>query len=63
VIYYNIEKDLYIKDMEDIDPVEAKNLLWILDNKIDNLGMNFSVDEDIFGELNTIELIPNGKNI
>lgn len=49
--------------MEDIDPELTNNLMWILDNEIENLGINYSVNRFNFGILETVDLIPNGKNI
>jgi hypothetical protein len=30
--------------MEDIDPEEAKSLIWVLENEVRDLGLTFSVD-------------------
>lgn len=49
--------------MEDIDPEYFKNLSWILENDINALGLNFSIDVDNFGETKTIDLLPNGRNL
>ena len=46
-MFYNIiklEKPLYINDLEDIDPDEAKNPIWTLENDIKDLGLQFSID-------------------
>lgn len=34
--------DLYISDLEDIDPELTKNLLWVLENDISELGVYFA---------------------
>ena len=39
-----LKRTLYIVDLEDIDPDEAKNLLWILGNNVDELHLNFTID-------------------
>ena len=50
-------------DIEDIDHQYYKNLKWILDNDVTYLDLNFSYQEDKFGEMMEIELIPGGKQI
>lgn len=60
------EKDLYINDLQDIDPEVARSLIWMLNNDVSSmseLGMTFSVERNIMGMLETIDLIPNGRNI
>ena len=51
------------RDVESIDPEYANNLQWILDNLIDNLGLelNFSVETDVFGATEMYELKPGGS--
>ncbi|CAI9718982.1 E3 ubiquitin-protein ligase HACE1 isoform X1 [Octopus vulgaris] len=51
------------KDVSSIDPDYAKNLQWLLDHEINNLGLNltFSVQTDVFGMLQEIELKPGGS--
>ena len=53
------------KDVSSIDPEYAKNLQWILDNDVTDLGLelNFMVETDVFGAMEEIELKPNGSNI
>jgi len=53
------------KDVASIDPEYAKNLQWILDNDVTDLGLelNFLVETDVFGAMEEIELKPNGANI
>ncbi len=53
------------RDVESIDPEYANNLQWILDNEIDNLGLEltFSVETDVFGTTELIELRPDGSTI
>ena len=53
------------KDVESIDPEYASNLQWILDNGIDDLGLEltFSVETDVFGATEMIELKPGGSGI
>ena len=52
-------------DVESIDPEYASNLQWILDNPIDNLELEltFSVETDVFGATELLELKPNGSAI
>ncbi|KRX08891.1 HECT-domain-containing protein [Pseudocohnilembus persalinus] len=58
-------KDLYISDLEDIDPELAKNLKFILENDMgdgEDLLQYFSYSTEIMGKMTEIELIPNGFN-
>ena len=51
--------------MESIDPEYANNLQWLLDHEIDSLGLEltFSVETDVFGTTEAIELKPGGSII
>jgi hypothetical protein len=50
--------------MESIDPDFYKSLRWMLDNSIDGvIDQTFSIEEEKFGETETIDLIPDGQNI
>ena len=53
------------RDVESIDPEYANNLLWLLDHKIDTLDLEltFSVETDVFGTTEMIELKPGGSSI
>ncbi|XP_076824638.1 E3 ubiquitin-protein ligase HACE1-like [Clavelina lepadiformis] len=53
------------KDVASIDPEYAKNLQWILDNDVTDLGLEltFAVETDVFGAMEEIDLKPNGSNI
>lgn len=53
------------KDVASIDPDYAKNLQWILDHDISALGLDltFSVETDVFGFNEEVELKPGGKRI
>ena len=52
------------QDVESIDPEYANNLLWLLDHKIDTLDLEltFSVETDVFGTTEMIELKPQGSS-
>jgi len=52
-------------DVASIDEEYAKNLQWILDNDITDmgLGLTFQVETDVFGAMREIELLPNGSKI
>jgi hypothetical protein len=52
-------------DMEDVDPEYYKNLKWLLETDISDMGefLTFSYDEDRFGQTETIDLIENGRNV
>ncbi|KAB1275471.1 E3 ubiquitin-protein ligase HACE1 [Camelus dromedarius] len=50
------------QDVASIDPEYAKNLQWILDNDISDLGLEltFSVETDVFGAMEEVPLKPGG---
>ncbi|KAK3551640.1 hypothetical protein QTP70_020850 [Hemibagrus guttatus] len=53
------------QDVSSIDPEYAKNLQWILDNDISDLGLEltFSVETDVFGAMEEVPLKPGGSGI
>lgn len=56
-------KAVSVKDMESLDPDYYKSLIWMLENDItDIITETFSVDNDKFGVVETIDFIPNGRN-
>jgi E3 ubiquitin-protein ligase HACE1 len=52
-------------DVASIDPDYAKNLQWLLDHDITELGLGitFAVESDVFGELQEVELKPGGTKL
>ncbi|KAE9376104.1 hypothetical protein N431DRAFT_333518 [Stipitochalara longipes BDJ] len=57
-------KSVSVKDMESLDPDYYKSLVWMLENDItDIITETFSVDNDKFGVVETIDFIPDGRNI
>jgi E3 ubiquitin-protein ligase HUWE1 len=57
-------KAVSIKDMESLDPEYYKSIVWMLENDItDIITETFSVDNDKFGVVETVDLIENGRNI
>ena len=52
-------------DVESIDPEYANNLQWLLDNEIDSLelGLTFSLETDVFGVTELIQLKPEGNSL
>jgi E3 ubiquitin-protein ligase HUWE1 len=57
-------KAVSVKDMESLDPDYYKSLVWMLENDItDIITETFSVDNDKFGVVETIDFVPNGRNI
>ncbi|KUJ13456.1 uncharacterized protein LY89DRAFT_754201 [Mollisia scopiformis] len=57
-------KAVSVKDMESLDPDYYKSLIWMLENDItDIITETFSVDNDKFGVVETIDFIPDGRNI
>ncbi|KAJ7341797.1 hypothetical protein JRQ81_007055 [Phrynocephalus forsythii] len=53
------------QDVASIDPEYGKNLQWILDNDISDLGLEltFSVETDVFGAMEEMPLKPGGASI
>ncbi|KAI8972706.1 E3 ubiquitin-protein ligase RSP5 [Pilobolus umbonatus] len=59
-----LNKKVVLDDMEGVDSEIHRSLKWILDNDITGiLDMTFSVDDDRFGEVVTVDLKENGRNI
>ncbi|KAI8967641.1 hypothetical protein BDF20DRAFT_900412 [Mycotypha africana] len=59
-----LNKKICVSDMESVDADFYRSLMWILDNDItDVLDLTFSTDDDRFGEVVTVDLIPNGQTI
>lgn len=57
-------KRIVVEDMEGVDADFHRNLEWMLDNDItDVLDLTFTVEDDNFGEVETIQLKPDGGNI
>ncbi|MBN3305723.1 HACE1 ligase, partial [Amia calva] len=64
-IYFTRSFYKHILDVASIDPEYAKNLQWILDNDISDLGLEltFSVETDVFGAMEEVPLKPGGVSI
>ncbi|KAJ3106871.1 hypothetical protein HDU97_005358 [Phlyctochytrium planicorne] len=60
-----LKRKIVLKDMESVDAQQYKSLQWVLDNNVSDNGLEltFSVENEIFGELTTIDLKPNGRDI
>ncbi|KAK9471667.1 uncharacterized protein V1510DRAFT_182690 [Dipodascopsis tothii] len=59
-----LKKRVVLADMEGVDADFYRNLSWTLDNDItDILELTFSTEDDRFGELVTLDLKPDGRNI
>lgn len=57
-------KSVSVKDMESFDPDYYKSLVWMLDNDITEIiTETFSVEDDEFGKITVVDLVPNGRNI
>jgi hypothetical protein len=53
---------LYISDLKDVDELLANNLIYFMENNIDEFDFTFSYDrENLDSTVESIELIPNGK--
>lgn len=59
-----LNQPLTYHDIEDYDPDYYKNLKWLLEKNISEIGdLTFSYEEDKFGVIEVIDLVPNGRNI
>ncbi|KAL1964283.1 hypothetical protein VTN77DRAFT_7103 [Rasamsonia byssochlamydoides] len=59
-----LRKKVTLQDMEGVDEDFHRNLTWTLENDIEGVvELTFSVDDEKFGERQTIDLIPDGRNI
>uniref|UniRef100_A0A1W7RA52 E3 ubiquitin-protein ligase n=1 Tax=Hadrurus spadix TaxID=141984 RepID=A0A1W7RA52_9SCOR len=56
-------KPITLKDMESVDSEYYNSLLWIMENDPVELGLWFSIDEDLFGQMQQRELKPEGSSI
>lgn len=59
-----LRKKVALTDMEGVDAEFYRNLEWTLNNDItDILELTFSVEDDQFGEIVTVDLKPGGRDI
>ncbi|CAG2162668.1 unnamed protein product [Oppiella nova] len=56
-------KPIQLKDMESVDTEYFNSLKWILENDPLELDLRFSIDEDLFGQIEQRELKPKGSHI
>ncbi|XP_028399184.1 E3 ubiquitin-protein ligase NEDD4-like [Dendronephthya gigantea] len=56
-------KKIDLIDMESVDSEYYNSLQWILDNDAEVLDLTFSVDEEVLGQVQVVELTPGGANI
>ncbi|KAH3666429.1 hypothetical protein WICMUC_005697 [Wickerhamomyces mucosus] len=57
-------RSVSLKDLETIDLDYYKSLMWMLENDITDIIIEtFSVDTDDYGEVKTIDLVPDGREI
>lgn len=56
-------KPVELSDMEAVDPEYHKSLKWIIDNEIsDVLDLTFSAEQEEFGQVKVVDLVPDGRN-
>uniref|UniRef100_A0A1I8G954 E3 ubiquitin-protein ligase n=1 Tax=Macrostomum lignano TaxID=282301 RepID=A0A1I8G954_9PLAT len=56
-------KKIVLKDMESVDEMYFNSLQFIVDNDPEDLDLTFSVEEEVFGQQQEFDLIPNGRNL
>jgi len=54
-------QDVLFDDLEDLENSLHKNYTWILENDVAELEMDFTHDEEFFGETKTISLCEEGE--
>lgn len=60
----NFHQKIKLKDLEDFDDALLKSLQMVLDaDDVKDLDLVFSIDDDQFWKITTIELIENGEKI
>lgn len=59
-----LRKRVALADMEGVDADYHRTLSWMLENDVDNVIFeNFSVEDEVFGEKQTVDLKPGGRDI
>ncbi|KAK9764617.1 E3 ubiquitin-protein ligase pub1 [Basidiobolus ranarum] len=59
-----LSKKITLQDLESADAEYHRSLIWMLENDItDVLDLTFSVEDNRFGEVVTVDLKPDGRNI
>ncbi|KAL5481303.1 hypothetical protein EMCRGX_G021436 [Ephydatia muelleri] len=58
-----LEKNVALEDMQCVDVEMYNSLKYILENDPEPLCVNFSVNKEVLGEVQEVELKPNGKDI
>ncbi|XP_064610095.1 LOW QUALITY PROTEIN: E3 ubiquitin-protein ligase NEDD4-like [Liolophura sinensis] len=58
-----LSKPINLTDMESVDSEYYNSLIWILENDPEDLDLRFSVEEEIFGEIQERPLKPGGSDI
>lgn len=53
-------KPIILNDMESVDNEYFNSLIYIKDNDPEDLDLHFAVDEDVFGQMNSVELREGG---
>ncbi|KAF2470719.1 uncharacterized protein BDR25DRAFT_261873 [Lindgomyces ingoldianus] len=57
-------RPINLKDMESLDLEYYKSLQWMLENSIEGvMSETFSVDVEAFGEVQTVDLVENGREV
>lgn len=56
-------KKMNLFDMESVDNAYYNSLIYVKDNDPDNLELTFAIDDCVFGETQTVELIPGGSDV
>ncbi|KAL5481302.1 hypothetical protein EMCRGX_G021435 [Ephydatia muelleri] len=56
-------KKVIFEDMQSVDVEMYNSLKYILDNDPEPLCLNFSVNKEVLGEVQEVELKPNGKDV
>eukprot|EP00041_Stephanoeca_diplocostata_P025554 m.671357 g.671357 ORF g.671357 m.671357 type:complete len:803 (-) comp22771_c0_seq3:541-2949(-) len=58
-----LDKGVTVEDMAVVDPEYYKSMMYVLENDPSLLGFTFSVDEQAFGTVSSVDLKPGGADI
>ena len=58
-----IGEELFFEDLSDMDNDCFRNLRWLIDNDVTDLGQYFAITKDYFGKYEEIDLKENGHEI
>ncbi|KAK9447529.1 uncharacterized protein V1518DRAFT_376799 [Limtongia smithiae] len=58
-----LKKRVVLADLEGVDADFYRNLTWVLEHDVVDLDLTFSTEDNVFGEVVTVDLKPGGRDI